>query len=326
MRLQAFERPSIFSKWTSRVAMFSVLLALTAAALHRLFGMPTPVALNLVLLALAGALMALALGILGVIGIWQSGRDGAARVVLGIIVSLMLLSVPFIIAAKARDYPEIYDLTTDVRDAPEFIELSKARGPASNGAEYRGDKFATLQQKAYPDLVPLRIDRSVNEAFELVVDAVKRQGLTLVSEIAPEGSEPGHIEAVDRTLVFGFYDDVAIRVTGDATGARVDIRSASRFGRNDLGQNADRMRSLMREIVVRLEETVPTAETDRKADEKKARPGLKQDPDDDSKPARRRKQRDPSLSDAQRGPGQKGRQPPRAYDQDFGIQPGRSFQ
>lgn len=326
MRLQSFERPSIFSKWTSRVAMFSVLLVLTAAILHRIFGMPTPVALNLVLLALAGAVAALLLGIVGALGIWHTGREGAARVVFGIVLSLILLALPLIVAAKARDFPEINDLTTDFREVPEFVELSKIRGPASNGVGYRSEQFSALQQKAYPDLVPMRIDRSVNEAFEIVVDAVKRQGLTLVSEIAPEGTEPGHIEAVDRTLIFGFYDDVAIRVSGDASAARVDLRSASRFGHNDLGQNADRMRSLMREIVVRLEETVPTAESDRKADEKKARPDVKRERDDDSKPARRRKQRDPSLSDAQRGPGQKARPAPRAYDQVPGIQPGRSFQ
>jgi len=328
MRLEAYEAPSVFSRWTSRIALFSALLILTAAVLHRMFGMPTPVAFNLVRVGLAGAVLALALGLAAALGIWQSGRSGAARVVLGVLVSLIVLSLPLLVAAKARDYPEINDLTTDFTNVPAFVELAKLRGPYANSASYPGERFARMQMSAYPDLTPMQINRSVKETFEIVVDAVRRQDLTIVSEISPgEPGEPGLIEAIDRTLILGLYDDVAIRVTGDDDHARVDLRSASRFGRNDLGQNAERMRSLMKEIVVRLEETVPTAESDKKLDEKQgAKPGAKRGQGDDPKPVRRRKLKDPSLSGAPRGPGQKARQPARAYDQAPGIQPGRSFE
>jgi hypothetical protein len=35
------------------------------------------------------------------------------------------------------------------------------------------------------------------------------------------------------------------------------VRSASRFGRHDLGSNADRVRQILKEIVVRMESVVP---------------------------------------------------------------------
>ena len=70
---------------------------------------------------------------------------------------------------------------------------------------------------------------------------------------------PGLIEIADRSLIIGFYDDVVLRVAGDAEQARIDVRSASRYGAHDLGRNAERIRMILKEIVVRLESVVPAA-------------------------------------------------------------------
>jgi uncharacterized protein (DUF1499 family) len=115
------------------------------------------------------------------------------------------------------------------------------------------------QAQAYADLQPLRIERSVEETYELAAEALRRQRMTLVREEAPAENRPGAIEAVDRTLIMGFTDDVAVRVAGDERQAVIDIRSASRYGRHDLGRNAERIRRVLREIVARLEATVPAA-------------------------------------------------------------------
>jgi hypothetical protein len=77
------------------------------------------------------------------------------------------------------------------------------------------------------------------------------------------------LEAVDRTLILGFYDDVAIRVAGNDEQARIDVRSASRYGRHDLGRNADRVRQILKEIIVRLESVVPAARAKAKPKEVK---------------------------------------------------------
>ena len=58
----------------------------------------------------------------------------------------------------------------------------------------------------------------------------------------------GIIEAVARTPILGFRDDVVVRVRPTADGARIDVRSASRYGRNDLGTNAARVRNLLDDI------------------------------------------------------------------------------
>ena len=60
----------------------------------------------------------------------------------------------------------------------------------------------------------------------------------------------GVIEAVARTPIMGFRDDVVIRITPLGQGTRVDMRSASRFGDHDLGSNASRIRSMLEDIDV----------------------------------------------------------------------------
>ena len=58
----------------------------------------------------------------------------------------------------------------------------------------------------------------------------------------------GIIEAVARTPILGFRDDVVVRVRATTDGARIDVRSASRYGRHDLGTNATRVRNLIDDI------------------------------------------------------------------------------
>jgi uncharacterized protein (DUF1499 family) len=64
-------------------------------------------------------------------------------------------------------------------------------------------------------------------------------GWTIVAEDAARG----RIEAYDKTLWFGFIDDIVIRLAPDGSGTRVDMRSASRVGVSDLGKNAARIRA-----------------------------------------------------------------------------------
>jgi len=46
----------------------------------------------------------------------------------------------------------------------------------------------------------------------------------------------------------GFRDDIVVRVRSAEDGARIDMRSASRYGKHDFGANASRLRSLSNDI------------------------------------------------------------------------------
>ncbi len=261
MRSPAPLGPSFFARWTSRIALFSVGVLLTAMLLHRLLSLPTTIALNLAAVAFAGAALSVLLAIAAAIGVWRTGRPGTSRIVFGIVVSLGLLLWPLVFLPSYERLPKLNDVTTDAASPPAFVTLARLRGPGTNSPNYPRDRYAQAQLAAYPDIKPIEINRSVDEAYELAADAIRRLKMEIVRQETPdlETARPGMLEAVDRTLILGFYDDVAIRVVGNDERARIDVRSASRYGAHDLGRNAERVRQILKEIVVRLESVVPVA-------------------------------------------------------------------
>ena len=92
----------------------------------------------------------------------------------------------------------------------------------------------------YPDLQPRRYSLSLDRVFDGVLHAVNRLPRWML--IAHEPST-GEIQAEARSRVFRFVDDVRIRVTDSNGVTEVDVRSASRVGRRDFGQNARNVRA-----------------------------------------------------------------------------------
>jgi len=63
----------------------------------------------------------------------------------------------------------------------------------------------------------------------------------------------GRIDAVDKSLIMGFPDDITIRIKAMPDQTRIDIRSASRYGRHDFGANARRIRRFATELQTQLD-------------------------------------------------------------------------
>jgi uncharacterized protein (DUF1499 family) len=82
------------------------------------------------------------------------------------------------------------------------------------------------------------------EAFARALSAAEAMGW----EVVGRDAEAGRIEAVDTTRWFGFKDDIAVRITPAGGGSRIDVRSKSRVGRNDLGTNARRIRAYLQRL------------------------------------------------------------------------------
>ncbi|MEM7740847.1 MAG: DUF1499 domain-containing protein [Pseudomonadota bacterium] len=149
--------------------------------------------------------------------------------------------VPLWMKGQSEKVPPIHDITTNTIDPPLFVEILPLRIDASNPAEY--DRGQTAQQlQAYPHLTSLVMPVALPQAYEIALDAVRAEGLTIVAS----SPEDGRIEAFARTPLFDFKDDVVIRLR-DAHGVAtvVDIRSKSRVGMSDLGFNARRIDSLL---------------------------------------------------------------------------------
>jgi len=249
------------ARWACRIALFSVSLLLVGLVLHRLASLSTPLAINLFGAGFAGAALAVLIGLVALVRIWFTGHAGAGRAAAGILLPAMAFAGPLVYLAAHLDLPRINDVTTDWTTPPSFTVLAK-RSDGANAIAYPGQHFAELQARAYPDLRSLVLQRSALEAFELVEEAVRRMRWQVVAEEPPavgRVTRAGRIEATEQTLIVGFTDDIVIRVEGGATRARIDARSASRYGRFDFGHNAARLRRFLAEVRARAEATPSAA-------------------------------------------------------------------
>jgi hypothetical protein len=306
----ADQPPSILSRWISRVAVFAAVVLAVTIFLHRLFGLPTPVALNIAAGVFVTAAIVVVLATIAGLDIWITGRQGAPRVIFGTTVALGLLAIPAGLFLLSRDYPEISDISTDVDAPPEFDALAAQRSPGSNPVQYPKDRFAALQAAYYPDLKTVMVPRPGEETFEIVLQALAKMRLTTTTEAPPDeaNNDPGFIEVADKTMILGFVDDVAIRVIPDENGKAswLDVRSASRYGRNDFGRNAERVRTILKEISARLEATIPGDTSEKMAKAKKpTKPATKPQKVRNPATAAKRSKPGPSQSGAPRAPGRK---------------------
>jgi hypothetical protein len=244
--------------WCRRVALFSASVILIALVLHRFGRMETPLAAGLFATALAGAALALILGIAAIIVIWRQGVAGAWSTAAGIAVSLAIFAWPASVVPFYLRTSHLNDVTTDTRQPPQFSVLARDRSRGANPVSYPGPTYADKQAQAFPQLQAMVVRRPPDEVFDAVGEAARRLHWRIVSEEPPErGRTTGRMEAEDRTLILGFVDDVAVRVEGDGAQTRIDVRSLSRYGRYDFGRNAQRVRDFYTELHARLEASVP---------------------------------------------------------------------
>jgi uncharacterized protein (DUF1499 family) len=192
------------------------------------------------------SLAAAALGLLGIVlalpsRAWRSVAGAALALVIGLAAGW----TPLAMARTAAKVPLIHDITTDTDRPPRWVALQPQRAAAENGAAYGGATVAALQKRGYPDLAPLMLPVPPDRAFARVEKAARSMGWRIVAAAPAEG----RLEASDTTRWFGFTDDIVVRVTATPNGSRIDVRSASRVGRSDLGVNARRIRAFRGQVL-----------------------------------------------------------------------------
>jgi uncharacterized protein (DUF1499 family) len=119
-----------------------------------------------------------------------------------------------------------------------------AGGLAAALAWPRINDVETGKTAEYPDLRARDYAASAGEVTEAVKRAVSRlPGWAFVgSGSGPGGSE---VRAVRTMRWLGFKEDVTVRIRSEGRGARVSVRSRSRLGPWDFGQNARNIRGLL---------------------------------------------------------------------------------
>ena len=97
----------------------------------------------------------------------------------------------------------------------------------------------------YPDIQPRTYRATGNRVYEAVLHAIHH--LPRWSLVGDQ-PETGEVQAEATSRVFRFVDDVRIRVVNRGDLVAVEVRSASRVGRGDFGQNARNIRTFFRAL------------------------------------------------------------------------------
>ena len=164
--------------------------------------------------------------------------------IMALLLSTIAIAIPLSMLNKGKSVPPIHDISTDLVNPPEFVAIAPLRADAPNPVEYAGVEVATQQRAAYPELQTLHYPQSKSELVEATKQVIDNLGWQLVNIDADQGI----IEATDRTMWFGFKDDVIVRITDNGSKRLVDIRSKSRVGGSDLGKNAERIHDFIEEL------------------------------------------------------------------------------
>src|SRR5215831_2370806 len=244
------EPVSGLATWARSLAVFSVVAVLVSIKIVRFGFLEMKPALATFFGALGLTALSILVGLAGFAAIWQSGARGMGRILLAFLINAVVLAYPAYLALQYRKLPAIHDITTDPIDPPRFEALARLRtGDGANTAVYAGLYSAEQQRHAYPDIEPLQLEIPVDRAYAITLQLVNKRKWLVIDERAPAlPRRIGRIEAVARTPIMGFREDVSIRITPDGEDSRVDIRSASRFFESDLGSNAARISKLIDDI------------------------------------------------------------------------------
>jgi uncharacterized protein (DUF1499 family) len=193
--------------------------------------------------AFFGALAAAALSLLGML-VARFSRSALLPGFAGLVVALAFAYVPWQWKQTVDSVPYIHDITTDTDNPPDFVAAATLRKEGDHPITYDGPETAIQQKEAYPDLAPLITQVPKDKVFE----AAKATLLAMGLKLSDADAASGRIEATQKTFWYGFTDDVVVRVVQTPEGTRVDVRSKSRVGRSDLGQNARRVRMFLAKL------------------------------------------------------------------------------
>ena len=233
--------------WARRCAFFSLVATLMAIVIVRTGLLETLPALATFGGALVFAVFGIVLAFGAFIVIWRQGIDGGGYAFTALAIGVLLLAYPAYLGVRAYQLPMINDVTTDPLNPPRFDVVARLRPRGT--VDYAGLYAAEQQKAAYPDIEPLEVSATAQVAYDATLAVITKRKWRVVIERAPQaGRRDGQIEAVARTPIMGFRDDVAVRIRATRDGAMIDVRSASRYGKHDLGANASRIRSLLEDV------------------------------------------------------------------------------
>lgn len=153
------------------------------------------------------------------------------------------------VGSGALNAPMIHDITTDIDRPPVFRFIQADDSYRVNSLNYAGSVVSDQQVEAYPDIKTFVTTMPPRAVYQQALLVAKLSGWKIIAK----DLLIFHFEAESHTVLFGFIDDIAVRITPLTDGgSAVDVRSMSRVGLSDLGANAKRIRGFLDKLEQQL--------------------------------------------------------------------------
>jgi hypothetical protein len=236
-------RPLAFgAAWSRRLGVFAFVLMATVALAHRYGFVATPDLVVLACVVLGFAAASLGLGLIAYRRYWYFGDRGGGDVLSGFFWTATTL-VPFaVVAYWSLAYPALTDISTDLEDPPSMSAAEAERTPDMNPVRAPTPESVIEQAESYPLAAGRRYDLPLDRVYAGTMRLIEAEGWRIQGEPqAGEGTSTATVQALATSPVLSLPADVSIRLTDDGTTTSVDMRSASRYGDRDFGENAARI-------------------------------------------------------------------------------------
>jgi len=271
------ERWSQSAIWCQRIAVFLAPYFLILIALYRFSKIDTFQMFALVAIGLFLAMLGMVFAIVAISELWNKGYRGGNMVIRGMIIILLIL-LPFAYQSYlALLHPLANDVSSDTFNPPTYVNAAKfrasAEGEGVNLVQEYSEEYSDLIIEAYPKVRSRRYPAGSERVLEAVMAILKDNGWPITGRVNPlqedEGSEaeladnaaedgdkeedlaiPQDIlvETLTKTLIFGFENDVVIRIRSEDQNTLVDVRASSRWGQHDFGHNAKIIRDFLEQL------------------------------------------------------------------------------
>ncbi|MEJ1157887.1 DUF1499 domain-containing protein [Prosthecomicrobium sp. N25] len=250
MLYRPIQRRSRAAEWGRRFGALALPVLIIAVAGHRFFGLRADHAVGITSVATILGWIAVVLSAAGAKIIWDKGFLGASQAARGLIYGFIALVPAGYAAWGIYSYPRINDVSTDTADPPLYKAAAFARIGAMNPTRPPAPAELERQRILFPDIETRHFDIGSEQLYAAARRVVEKAGWRVTEDLpAREEGDRARIEAVARTLVFGFEDDVVIRIYAEGNGgSKIDIRSSSRWGEHDFGANVRRIRGFLSDL------------------------------------------------------------------------------
>jgi Protein of unknown function (DUF1499). len=287
------ERPvSISAIWARRLGRFALALGIAALIFHRLGLLALPNAVAVILLSAALAILVVGLSAIGFAMLWLIGAKGGRASFFGFVMAALVLGPVGYAASRYFTLPKIHDVSTDLVDAPEWLQPPQVTPSWLPRAVQITPAMRGAQAEAYPNLTGRRYDGAIDRVLDAVAAVAADRKWKLVADdgadfLVPDASpspaeqtedgfvDPDNVPVPEarpdfenepavvtqpvvvlqytwKSLVFGIPYDIVVRLVEEEETTFVDMRSATREGDHDLGLNAALVRGFLRDLDVAL--------------------------------------------------------------------------